>query len=189
MERKIPARRVRLLLGVAMLLGAAGCGASPDPEAPPSPALLAPPWDAAPLDIGEVPAVYLSEWGRAENQARCPLLILSDLGARGEDGTPRRAQFGGGWGVAYDLPELRSAFGIAGTGAEPGEATYDAWPHRRAWSDGSRVGYGPEGGTGPNQLAYLQMAGFRCLFNVWSRLGVEHLETLVEGLRLVVAEG
>jgi hypothetical protein len=178
----------RPLLGAAVLLGAA-CGPAAEPAPPPSVALQAAPWDARPLTTAQVPAVYLQEWSRAENQARCPLLVPSALGAQGEMATPRRAQFGGGWGVAYDLPELRSAFGVAGTGAEPGGPTYDAWPHRRSWADGSRAGYGPEGGTGPNQLAYLELAGHDCLYNVWSRLGVEHLETLLEGLRLVAAAG
>lgn len=98
---------------------------------------------------------------------------------------PRVAHFAGGWGVAYDLPELRSAFGVAGAGVDPGPDTYDEWPHQREWSDGSRAGYGPEGGQGPNQLAYLRVRGQSCLYNVWSRLGRTHLEALLDDLRFV----
>jgi hypothetical protein len=87
--------------------------------------------------------------------------------------------------TAYDLPNLRSAFGIAGTGSHASDPAYDEWPDRQTWDDGSSVGYGPEGGTGPNQLAYLRIEGQDCLYNVWSRLGKEHLEHLIGELRLV----
>ena len=90
---------------------------------------------------------------------------------------------------AWDVPGLRSAFGVAGTGVEPGPGTYDDWPHRVRWRDGSEAGYGPEGGTGPNQLAYLRVPGQRCLYNVWSALGRSHLEALLERLRFVVGAG
>jgi hypothetical protein len=76
---------------------------------------------------------------------------------------------------------------VAGTGSRAEDPAYDEWPHRRSWADGSTAGYGPEGGTGPNQLAYLRIAGEGCLYNVWSRLGVEHLEAVLEGLRRIAA--
>jgi hypothetical protein len=79
---------------------------------------------------------------------------------------------------------------VAGTGtsSDPDSAEY-RWPHERRWADGSIAGYGPEGGTGPNQLAYLRIAGQGCLYNVWSRLGREHLEFLLEQLRFVEPGG
>lgn len=101
------------------------------------------------------------------------------------ESTPRPAQFGGGWAVAYDLPGLRSAFGVAGTGASASGDTYHDWPHRQAWADGSSAGYGPEGGEGPKQLAYLKIEGQQCLYNVWSQLGTPHLEHLLRHLRFV----
>lgn len=64
---------------------------------------------------------------------------------------------------------------------------YDAWPHRVECADGSRAGYGPDGGTGPNWLAYLRIPGQRCLYNVWSREGKEPLEALLRSLRFVDA--
>ena len=90
--------------------------------------------------------------------------------------------------MAYDQPDLRSAFGVAGTGSGAAEPSYDDWPFARRWADGSSAGYGPEGGSGPNQLAYLRIAGQGCLYNVWSRVGREHLERLLEQLRFVAVD-
>ena len=142
------------------------------------------PWRENPLSASDVPAVYLDAWREAENRARCALIAPDSLG-RGEGAHVRRAQFAGGWGVAYDMPGLRSAFGVAGTGIADTSDTYDEWPHSRRWLDGSHAEYGPEGGGGPNQLAYLRIDGQKCLYNVWSKLGVDHLEFLLEHLRFV----
>lgn len=87
--------------------------------------------------------------------------------------------------MAYDLPNLRSAFGIAGAGVSAGDPSYDKWPYIQQWDDGSKAEYGPEGGTGPNELAYVRIQGQKCLYNVWSRLGRQHLELLLSELRLV----
>jgi hypothetical protein len=188
---------MRPLLPLLALLLAGCAAASPPPEGqaspgepvPPGaqePSLLAdvPPWAAAPLAADVVPEIHLREWRRAENRATCA--PLAPLGVPGQaEATPRAATFSGGWGVAYDLPELRSAFGVAGTGSQAADPAYDDWPHQREWADGSTAGYGPEGGTGPNQLAYLRIPGEGCLYNVWSRLGIQHLETVLEGLRRI----
>ena len=134
-----------------------------------------------------MPAVYLAEWGKAENRATCALIAPSSLG-EGAAATPRSAYFGGGWAVSYDMPGqpgVRSAFGVAGTGSAAADPSYDEWPFRRRWADGSSAGYGPEGGSGPNLLAYLRVSGQRCLYNVWSRLGRAHLEHLLDSLRFV----
>jgi hypothetical protein len=148
---------------------------SPGPEAP---------WKGQRLGAGEVPTVYLTEWGKAENRSGCAPLAPAALGA-GEGATARAASFAGGWGVAYDLPRQRNAFGIAGTGVLAADSSYSDWPFHLDWSDGSTAGYGPEGGTGPNQLAYLRIPGQACLYNVWSRLGREHLELLLSQLRFI----
>ena len=139
------------------------------------------PWQHAPLR--SVPQVYRAEWERAANRSTCALVAFSDTaGAR--DATPRRANFSGGWAVAYDTPSKRSAFGIAGTGTTSTGTTYE-WPNGRKWSDGSTATWGLEGGTGPNYLAYVHIAGQDCLYNVWSAIGEEHLVQLIEGIRLV----
>ena len=184
-----------LLLSVLVLAGCAGredaaqpapTGDVPVSDGAPSDGaseLLPAPWAAASLAGDAVPAVYVAEWSRADNRASCALIAPATV--EPASATARAATFGGGWGVAYDLPELRSAFGVAGTGATTGGDVYDAWPHRIEWSDGSAAGYGPEGGSGPNQLAYVEIAGQGCLYNVWSRLGVDHLERLLGRLRFV----
>ena len=171
---------------LAFFLASLACASSAarEPAAPPVAQAPAAPWSAAPLPQAEVPAVYRTEWQRAENRRTCALLVPATLGDSA-GAMPRAAMFSGGWAVAYDRGSMRSAFGIAGSGTTPDSTTYDAWPHKIRWADGSSAGYGPEGGTGPNQLAYLRVAGQRCLYNVWSRLGVAHLEHLLSQLRFV----
>lgn len=177
-------RRGAGMAGVVLL---AACGGrvervQPTPDA--GEAALAPaPWSAPMLDASSVPPVYLAQWRVAENRATCALIAPVTSGRA--DATPRAASIAGGWAVAYDTPELRSAFGVAGAGVSVQGDVYDGWPHNVEWSDGSSAGYGPEGGTGPNQLAFVEIAGQDCLYNVWSRLGVDHLEWLLGQLRFV----
>jgi hypothetical protein len=148
------------------------------------------PWAHATHAADAVSPVYVSAWRSAENRQRCALLAPARLSADvAAQARPRSATFSGGWGVAYDLPTERSAFGVAGTGVSAWTAdVYDAWPQRRTFADGSRVGYGPEGGTGPNWLAYVRITGQDCLYNVWSRRGRAHLEQLLAELRFVATE-
>lgn len=180
----------RAFAAVAGVLWA--CAPAPAPETPSpihSGAALPAPWSAPAVGASAIPAVYLEAWRVAENRSRCALLapeLLDPVLQR--TAHPRTATFSGGWAVAYDLPESRSAFGVAGTGTKAwGPGIYDGWPHKRVFADGSRVGYGPEGGTGPNWLAYLRIPGQECLYNVWSRRGQSHLEELLGQLRLVAA--
>jgi hypothetical protein len=167
--------RASLALAVLLLTACA--------SKPPLPATA--PWRGQPLALAYVPAVYSLQWQKAENRATCALIAPRSVGSEGEKAKPRAATFSGGWGVAYDLPELRSAFGVAGAGVSAGGDTYDQWPYVQDWGDGNRAEYGPEGGEGPNQLAYVRIAGQDCLYNVWSRLGRAHLELLLRELRLV----
>jgi hypothetical protein len=168
--------------------GAPGLQPPPEHVGDPMPtlpkgAVPAPPWAVAPLAADAVPDVYRREWERADNRARCAPLVLS--GADAEPGiTVRRATFSGGWAVAYDAPGQRSAFGIAGAGVSlsDGGDTYE-FENSIDWSDGSRVSYGLEGGTGPGHAAYLRVAGQDCLYNLWSKRGQAHLEGLFASLR------
>ena len=173
---------MRTALATLLLLTAC----STTPTAPPatSPFRRTAPWREAALSRTAVPAVYVAQWEKAENRNSCALLAPASVGPEGAGATPRAANFSGGWAVAYDLPNLRSAFGVAGTGADTSGPTYDQWPYAYTWDDG-KVEYGPEGGDGPNQLAYLRISGQRCLYNVWSRLGRQHLEQLIRELRMV----
>jgi hypothetical protein len=142
-----------------------------------------PPWENPPATGRSVPIVYVSEWKKAENRDRCQPLVL--LGAEREPKAKiRRAEFSGGWAVAYDLPGQRSAFGIAGTGLDiDRNGTNSTFPNNIAWSDGSSVSYGLEGNTGPGYLAYLKVSGQSCLYNIWSKQGKTHLEHLISSLR------
>lgn len=182
---KIPMNAMCL---VTVLLALGACAPAPPPASPPAGGSASPSWARPPLSPAEVPGVFLAVWREAENRTTCAPLAPASI-ASTREGEPRAARFASGWGVAYDLPGQRSAFGVAGTGVLAAEPSYDEWPHHIEWSDGSTAGYGPEGGTGPNLLAYLRIPRQGCLYNVWSRLGREHLETLLGDLRFVRTEG
>ncbi|HEX7155493.1 MAG TPA: hypothetical protein VF618_28770 [Thermoanaerobaculia bacterium] len=173
-------KRLTILLLLAVALGCT-TATTPSPTAPPAPRPA--PWAGAKLAAAQVPAVYRTEWRNAQNRTTCALIAPASLGV--PEATPRSAYFAGGWAVAYDTPDQRSAFGIAGTGSRASDPAYDEWPHKITWEDGSSAGYGPEGGTGPKQLAYLRIAGQDCLYNVWSGVSREHLEALLGELRFV----
>lgn len=185
--------KTALVLGM-IATAAAGCTTAGDatPDRP------HPPWRNETLAASDVPDVYRQQWNRATNRERCALLAFADTGEMTQGATARASNFAGGWAVAYDRPGLpgvdragrscadcgRGAFGIAGTGTTP-EGSYSEWPHWIEWRDGSRAGYGPEGGSGPRELAYLTVRGQECLYNVWSFAGREHLEYLLGQLRFV----
>ena len=167
----------RVAFVVVLLVGSAVAG---EPEALDEP----PPWAAAaPLATAAVPKVYLDEHRKAENRATCPLLVITDPGSEGKGARARRASFHGGWAVAYDKKGKRSLFGVAGAGVEKGGGPQ--WPREIHWKDGSKAGYGPEGGTGPNALAFVEAADAGCLYNVWSAVSEQHLLTIIQGLRRV----
>lgn len=149
--------------------------------------------------------IILSEWRKAENRRACAPLGFTGEASGG--GRARPAYFGGGWAVAFDRAGLRSAFGVAGVGLLPGDdAPFERrrtelaqqWPYGRdlpALRRGAFAGYGIEGakpllaadgdGDGLNLLAYVRVPGQHCLYNVWSRLGRDHLERLLNALRPV----
>jgi hypothetical protein len=184
--------RGSLLLALLTLIACACASGRPAP---------AEPWRAPAIARGDAPPVLISEWSRAKNRDSCAPFTFASLGEHA-DAKPRSAYFAGGWGVAWDKPGLpglsatgawcrdcgRGAFGIAGTGALASGPSYTGWPHERVWRDGSRAGYGPEGGTGERTLAYVTISGEECLYNVWSFLGVAHLEQLLEQMRRVDVE-
>jgi hypothetical protein len=198
--------KLRFTAGVTMILSAAACeqksepvpvppaAASTPPASEPSagptrndlPAMPAAPWSAPPIASTSIPRIYSDVWRVAENRSRCALLAPVALSPEDSAAASRKATFSGGWAVAYDLPQLRSAFGVAGSGSDAwGPDTYAQWPHNTIWSDRSSAGYGPEAGTGPNWLAYVKIPGQGCLYNVWSRRGQTHLERIIESLRFV----
>lgn len=167
----------------------------PQPPVPsPPPPLADAPWSGPRLARNEVPAVYYNEWKKAENRDRCAIVVPATVPA---DAKPRRANFYGGWAVAYDqagspgsLPTGascdscgRGTFGIAGAGVDADGTEWQSSPFHFEWSDGSTAGYGP--GYGRQWLASVNISGQRCLYQVWSYQGRGHLEELIESLRFV----
>lgn len=143
------------------------------------------PWDAQPLSTTEVPAVLAEQWRSAENQLWCSALYPSDLGGV-TDATIRAAEFGGGWAVAWDTTEQRSAFGIAGLGLPAWGDIGVRMPAVVAYGD-QVVGYGGEGfdDGASKRMAEFSVSGQLCGYQVWSELGDEHLLALVDSLRRV----
>jgi hypothetical protein len=157
-----------------------------DLSAQPKPA---PPWSNKPVKPKFVPEAYYSQWHRAENQKNCGLLVLT---APNKSPQPiiRKAKFLGGWAVAYDIPSQPGLYGIAGTGVLALDSNdANTFPNTIRWSDGSYASYGLEGGTGPDYLAYVTVAGQGCLYNVWSKRGKKHLEELLYSMRFVDKTG
>lgn len=146
----------------------------------------------------------LAEWSKAENRKSCAPIALAAPGT--PEGTPRAANFSGGWAVAFDLPGVRSAYGFAGVGLIPADRADAAaqrrrlkkqWPYFRKLTHLPRpsfAGYGIEGaeaypaanpdGAGLHSLAYMRIGGQLCTYNVWSRISRAHLEWLLDNLRL-----
>lgn len=156
-----------------------------------------------PLGSRSVPRILLDEWRKADNRARCAPIWLDDLGTLA-GARLRRATFAGGWAVAFDKPGLpgrgpdgkscascgRGVAGIAGVGLDGSDADIQRWNLRRDNAAGIRAGYGLEGySLGPDWLAYVLVPGQGCLYNVWSFVGKEHLEQLLDHLRLVDVSG
>ena len=111
--------------------------------------------------------------------------------------------------MAFDQPDRRSAYGIAGSGVAPEdrddhgakvERLAQQWPLARRWDAGqnlpagSAAGYGVEGALpypagsssfGQQSLASLRIPGQQCRYNVWSRLGRDHLALLLDQLQMI----
>lgn len=180
----------------------------PGPVATPSPPVATPPEPEARPMIGET--IARAQWARSDDArsgaapACAPLALLSDAGA---GGVARAADFSGGWGVAFDLPGRRSAYGFAGPGVLPADAAPPGrqrarlaaqWPLVRSVGSLPQpafAGYGLEGarpypaanpeGKGLQSVAYLRVGGQRCTYNIWSRISRAHLEALLDNLRLL----
>lgn len=173
------------------------------------------PWSGHGLDPDAVPAVALETWTAAENAAVCALLFPADPDALADGAILHDRYFGGGWGLAWDLPSGpgrwepggeycadcgREAFGVAGTGGDATGSEDAIWPNRLKWTYGpepgpvySHAGYGYEGvtsgGSGEPMLTYLFIEDQGCMYNVWSFLGEEHLLALIGQLRFVEDAG
>ena len=146
--------------------------------------LPAPPWSSTTLELIAVDPVIVDEWMAAENQLWCSALYPAELDP--DDAEIRAAQFAGGWALAWDLPDLRSAFGVAGVGLSPAEDTGIRMINQVHY-EGVVVGYDGEGFDPSNErrLAEFAIPGQGCVYQVWSELGDDHLVSLVDSLRFV----
>ena len=156
------------------------------------------PWSAT-VSMAEVPAVLVDEWNDAENRAWCPALYPD--AAADAAGRVRAADFGGGWAVAWDLPDGpgstaaseycedcgRSAFGVAGIGMPVADDTGTRMPNVIHFDDGAVAGYTGEGfePANPKRLAEISIPDHGCVYQVWSHLGDDHLVSLLASLRAV----
>ena len=217
-------KRTIVLSVFALVISA--CGASPDTATDPisttssstaavaavqsttePPATTEPPpavpWLEPPLAAGSVPDALTSQWLAADNRDWCSALFPADAEQLGAGASIRPAVFGGGWAVAWDLPDGpgrlasgeycsdcgRGAYGVAGSGVYVFGDEAARWPTVLAFDDGSIAGYGYEGDADPDSgapvLTYLLVKGEGCSYNVWSFLGEEHLLQLLYQLRRV----
>jgi predicted Ser/Thr protein kinase len=195
--------------------GAAEPGTAPEPEPasvtepPPTTANRAAPWAGARLAAADVPGITVSEWRASGLGPGCPAAGFTSTGSQVTGARPRRADFSEGqWATAWDKPGLpgslasgypcpdcgRSAFGVAGI-AEPEDPSTDAgYEVRTRYADGSTAAYGP--GTKLDEddpaepieyQATVRLPGNRCQYTIWSYVGQDHLEALIDHLRLVRA--
>ena len=150
-------------------------------------ALPAASWAEPAIDSSQTDAVYRQEWAKADSKNLCPILALPKQSSAHLNGhTNRRANFSGGWGVAYDLPNIRSAYGVANAGTADYKGTFNNWEYNVIYQDGSRVGYGREDGNPIGKwLAYIIISKNKCFYNVWSAQSKAHLEQIIADLRLV----
>lgn len=173
------------------------CATTP-PRPTTAPGETTAPWNANPAIAA--PQVMLDEWNRAENKASCAPMTIADFDEQVRNATPRRANFSGGWGIAWDAPGLpgrepsgahcatcgRGVFGISGAGVTVGEDEENiGFPHYFDYAGKNWAGYALEGGTGPNWLAQVRVDDQQCIYYVWSFLGREHVEHLLQNVRRV----
>lgn len=159
---------MRVLLLTALLAGVARADVATPTAAPKQ------------LTAGAAPRLLLDEWRKAANRATCAPVWLDDVPTSVRI---RPRTFAGGWGVTVWKPQR---WGVAGAGVTASESDLAKWKFHRTNRAGARAGYGLEGFTmGPDWLAYVVVPGQSCLYNVWSSVGKEHLEELVDHLRVV----
>jgi hypothetical protein len=173
-----------------------------------------PSWSGAPLPAADAPA-FVEAWNRDPYARECPALAPDDLGeGAGATPRVTDRGLPGAWWVEYDLAGApgevdiqspaadagRANFFVSATIGEPGyelpvsEESINSWPNVHHWSDGSSVGWGVAGRGVLQQaapewpthwLAYMELEGSRCFYQVGSYLSEEHLIFLLSHLRFV----
>lgn len=161
-------------------------------------ALPAAPWAGDEIASADAPASLVSAWASAENSTYCAPLLPANFGVEGV--TARSSELHGGWAVEFDgrgMPGIREngntctrcgrgVFGVAGTGMSPDEMVdMDAEVAAPSFNDGSTADVLAEEGVAS---ATITVQGQGCVYQVWSFLGEEHLQGLVNQLRFVTVE-
>ena len=203
-KSNISIKIISLTYTTLLVVAISGCQSSKQPSATRTTKVIQPPkqtstvvtnhsssipesWRLTPITTSETDSAYKAEWKKSEIGRKCPLLVLpSTANSHLIDRNVRRANFSGGWGVAYDLPDVRSAYGVALSGISDPVGKGSIWNDYHVYQDGTELTYGREGGD-PNGkwLAYLTLGDNYCFYNIWSTQGKSHLEQIISELRVV----
>lgn len=140
--------------------------------------LASSPLQRSALTYAQIPATYQQVWQRSPTRNICPILALpKQMDSHIPNITTRPANFSGGWGVAYDLPNYRSYYGVANAGTTT-RTSIKGWQDRHTYADGTFVTYGHAGhDPNANMLAYLVLPN-GCFYNLWSGNEVHLIEML-----------
>ena len=152
------------------------------------------PWASAPLELSALPEVYRLEWAEAGQPDTCPFLAFAGLGPEAEAASIRRAEHDREMLVVWDNPDGPGhdrrgdpcpdcGRGVVGLGTWQGYGDV-VGPATIAWDDGSFANIA----TLPSVYgvsARIQPAGADCMYQLWSHIGVEHVEYLIGRLRQV----
>jgi len=180
--------------GAAARVDLDGAAAAVEETAAPGPS-------ADPVDPAEVPSVVMQDWIDAGANRRCAPLTFTDPG-EAIGATPRQANgrttatF-----IAFDRPGLPGSLpsgeecpdcgrGVFGYGSLGERMSLLLAEPDLTWADGSSATFSWRGGdvdvTGAGRrTGALRIQGQDCDYQVWSYLGREHLEVLLQGIRVV----
>lgn len=153
------------------------------------------PWSGALVPASNLPETVATALESAENRSWCAPMVPVSAGE-----PARAATLAGGWSLEFDqsgAPGVRAngrscircgraAFGVAGTSMGTDEAVdIDADAPLAVFNDGSTQDVVAEDGVAS---ATLTIGGQGCVYQVWSFLGEDHLNSLLEELRFVELE-
>jgi hypothetical protein len=153
------------------------------------------PWSGALVPASSLPETVATALESAENRSWCAPMVPASAGE-----PARAATLAGGWSLEFDqrgAPGVRAngnscircgraAFGVAGTSMGTDEAVdFDEEAPIAMFNDGSTQDVVAEDGVAS---ATLTVGGQGCVYQVWSFLGEDHLNSLLEELRFVELE-
>ena len=153
------------------------------------------PWAGALVPASSLSETVATALEGAENRSWCAPMVPASAGE-----PARAATLAGGWALEFDqrgAPGVRAngnacarcgraAFGVAGTSMSTDEAVdIDEAAPLAMFNDGSTQDVIAEDGVAS---ATLTVGGQGCVYQVWSFLGEDHLNSLLEELRFVELE-